>query len=285
MEMKLAAAIVMYEPSIHDLRVNIESFIEFADKLIVWLNSPLKNSDKEKLYQTSYKEKIITMGTGENVGIAAALNQAISWATANKYSHILTMDQDSNFEAGHLNKYINSIESCADDKTGIFCPNIKYRGNLVHNTENEIEKVKSASTAGSIYPLKIFKTTGLFREDLFIDAVDYEFCFRIKVYGYKTVAFTNIILNQKFGYSTKTQFGFSTLNYSPARTYYIIRNHIIIWRKYPHLYDCKKDLVRNHIILRIPKVILAESQKCKKLKAIWLGLRDGMIGKTGYRKV
>lgn len=282
--MKLAAVVVMYESSINDLRATIESFIEDVDKLIVWVNSPLKKGDRVKFPSSIYEEKIITMGTGANVGIAAALNQVISWAIDNNYSHILTMDEDSYFEAGHFNKYIKSIESYPEDNIGVFCPNIKYRGSLVYNMEHEIEELRSTITSGSIHPLKIFGTTGLFRKDLFIDAVDYEFCFRIKKYGYKTVAFTNIILNQQFGYSVKTRFGFHTQNYSPMRTYHIIRNHITVWKEYPHLYEHKRNLLSEHIILRIPKVILAESQKFAKLKAIWLGVRDGLIGKTAYRQ-
>jgi rhamnosyltransferase len=283
--MKLSAVIITYYPDLNTLLINIKSFIRNVDKLIIWENTPLIDRDKYRFDLSVYEGKVILMGTGINIGIASALNNSIKWSIDNKYSHILTMDQDSFFEETHFVKYIDSIKSYLNDNIGVYSPNINYNGHLSYDLKTSTKQLNLTITSGAIHPLKIFSTTGLFREDFFIDAVDYEFCFRIQKIGFKIIVFTNIILNQQFGYTTKTKLGFKTLNYSSARTYYIIRNHIILWRQYPKLYENKSRFILHHIILRIPKVILAESQKKEKIKAILLGLKDGFMGITGQRKM
>ena len=57
-------------------------------------------------------------------------------------------------------------------------------------------------------------------EQLFIDAVDIEYCFRLKKkYGLQTIVFPSVIMKHALGYPIKTIFGFNASAYSAFRTY------------------------------------------------------------------
>jgi len=279
--MRLSAVIITYYPNLVELTKNIDSIITCVDRLIIWVNTPNGDEAKFNLDLSRNGEKLVRFGTGENVGIATALNKTIQWSIENGYTHILTMDQDSFFEEVCFINYKSYVEFYDNSNVGVFTPNIRYNGNLIYGMDTLYKELSFTITSGAIHPLRIFEETGLFYEDFFIDGVDYEFCFRIKQMGYKVICITNVILNQTFGYVSKTPLGFSTMNYSATRTYYIIRNHIILWKKYPKLYPDKMEFVKGHIVMRFFKVILGETNKMKKLKSILLGLRDGFLDKVG----
>lgn len=275
--MKLAAIIVTYLPNIQFLLENISLLIDDVDQLIIYRNSELQ----EDILPIS--GKIVLLGNGENLGIARALNEAIKWIEKQgTFTHILTLDQDSSFFPLHLEKFKEFIISKNRGNIGIFCPNIDNRGFLSHPSNEEYIVVNDSITSGSIFPIETFKICGMFDEELFIDAVDYEYCYRIfQKYELITIIFPSIHLKHEVGYPTKIKFGLLTDNYSAFRTYFIIRNHIIIWKRYPNLFQpsYKKTLIKIHILYRFAKVIIGEEDKLNKLKAIFKGLLHGLSRK------
>src|SRR5450759_761467 len=177
---KLSAVVITYYPIIDNLVKNIKRYIDFVDKLIIWENTPIYDRDKYRILINGYKDKIVFLGTKQNEGIAYALNRSVEWSIENKFTHILTMDQDSywdNFEfyKQKILKFFNVSE------IGIFAPVI-YENQK--RSFPELTYVKDAITSGSVYDLDMIKEIGLFREDFFIDAVDLEYCYWAKQNGY-----------------------------------------------------------------------------------------------------
>ncbi|WP_026706974.1 glycosyltransferase [Flavobacterium frigidarium] len=277
--MKLVAVIVVYEPDIKSLLYNIGELIEDVDQLIIYQNSDIYTVRNEL---EKYGNKLVYLGSGENIGIAGALNEGVKWAQRNHYSHILTLDQDSSFERGHLSKFKYLIENSLASDVGIFCANISNRGSVLIESDEQYVKVSDSITSGSIFPLETFEKGGLFETELFIDAVDYEFCYRIFSKNMlSTIIFPEIILLHEVGYPTKITFGFMTDNYSAFRTYHIVKNHSLIWRRYPTLFQksYKKTLIKTHIIYRTIKVLIGEKDKLSKITAIYKGLFHGLTVK------
>lgn len=277
--MKLVAIIVVYKPNDEQLLGNIDSFIDDIDQLLIYKNSKIDIENELK----KYGNKIIFLGTEENHGIGVALNKGVIWAENNLFSHILTFDQDSYFIEGHLAKFKKLVLGNQNHKIGAFCPNIDNRGNLLLDTNLDIVTVPDSITSGTIIPVENFEVTGYFNEKLFIDAVDYEFCYRInKQYRLLTVIFPKIILKHEVGNATKIKFGFISDNYSAFRTFFIIRNHILIWRRYPSIFQesYKVTLIKIHIFHRVIKIIIGEEDKFEKLKAITLGVFKGLLIKN-----
>ncbi len=275
---KLVAVVITYYPDLDEVKQNIKQYIVFVDKIIIWDNTPIAQRVKQKINLPEFEEKIIYLGTEKNEGIAFAINRGIEWAIKNKYSHILTMDQDScwdnfTFYKNHIIKFMT------DQSIGIFSPVIYEQ----HKREfAEITFVKDAITSGSVYSIEMATKIGGVREDYFIDAVDLEYCYWAKRNGYNTVVIGNAFLKQKFGNQTARYFLNKTYypaNYSATRIFYIIRNHIFLWKEYPELSDFeKKRIVNVYIRGRIKEVILFENNKLKKLYMICKSILHGFFG-------
>jgi rhamnosyltransferase len=285
--MKLAAVLVIYFPDIKELSYNIKSYIQEIDKLVIWQNTPVsQTSNIELLFKDlseTEKNKILIIGNGKNVGIATALNGGVEWALNNNYDHVLTLDQDSYFKSGLLVKYKELISTSNFTHVGVYGINPNNWGNLLYETNQTYLEVSDTITSGAIVPTWVFKKHGLFEDALFIDAVDYEFCYRIKTCGLKTIVFPAIILEHQVGEGKRTWLGFKTDNYSAFRTYFVVRNQIAIWKRYPDIFpkSYKIVLIKGHIIARSIKIVLAENNKLKKLFAIITGTIHGLQGKTG----
>jgi len=288
--MKLSAVVVLYLPEMDKVIANIQSYIAEVDALLVFQNSEgteLRNRLTLKL-QAEDLQKLIFLGNGQNVGIAAAMNAGVTWALKHHYTHLLTLDQDSYFEAGYLKSYKEQISTNKDSSIGVFGVNPFCHRSAEYFRSSSLLEVPDTISSGSVIPLQVFEKCGLFNEELFIDAVDYEFCYRIKKSAdYKTVISTSTLMHHEVGYPERTIFGFSTVNYSAFRTYFILRNQIAIWKQYPDMFQGKYKitLIKSHIFLRCIKIILAETDKVRKLRAIFTGIIHGLKGRTGYYKI
>ncbi|MEO7776817.1 MAG: glycosyltransferase, partial [Fibrobacteria bacterium] len=95
----IAGAVILFNPA-EDVFGNIESYAPFVKLLIVIDNSPSKNHALADKIKGSWNSVIIA--NGENLGLAAALNQAASIAREKGFEWLLTMDQDSRFEQGAM---------------------------------------------------------------------------------------------------------------------------------------------------------------------------------------
>lgn len=279
--MKLIAIIVTYLPDQKELLRNIRSCIDDVEELIIWENTPIDtiNYDK-KLFLKEFSGKISFSGLGMNVGIGKALNFGAKVAIRKGFTHLLTLDQDSFFETNHLEKYKKQISEFDDHKAGIFGVNyINNNQNAWKISEKYLQK-PDCITSGSIVPVKTFLSAGFFDEDLFIDGVDFDFCYKINQNNdLKTIICSEVIMNHQVGYLTKTKFGFSTENYSAFRTYYIVKNHLLLWKRYNRLFPASRKihLIKNYIIYRLIKIVLAEKDKKAKTFAIGRGIYDAFF--------
>lgn len=275
--MKLVGIIVAYNPDILQFVLNIERIISDVDQLLIYKNSKI---EIEANLTERFGSRIIFLGSENNVGIAEALNAGVNWSKNYNFTHILALDQDSYFKDGHLSQFKKFINVGVNIKNiGIYVPNYINRGHI-HVTEvSDPFEVTDGITSGSIMPISLFNITGGFNNFLFIDGVDNEFCYRIKkIHGIKTVMLPTVHLVHELGQLKKSFFGFSTLNYSSFRTFYLVRNHILLLRKYPDYYS-KEDkiiILKDFIFYRIIKIILAEKDKLNKIKSIFNGIFHGL---------
>lgn len=265
--MKLCAIVILYNPD-YDAKENILKYLCSVDHLIIWDNSP---QNKINWLFPSYEEKITWMSSGKNEGIAFALNRGIEYSMDNGYTHLLTMDQDSKWD--DFRSFRDNLEIYGNEGY-IYCPMVNFQG----KKNNKINTIKVSITSGTTYNLKIFKKIGWFREDFFIDGIDNEFGYRAYKNGYSTYQFMSNNLNQRFG-SSKKFFNRYIRSYPAIRSFYMIRNHIWLWKEPGSIMEkqMKRWLIEGQIIRKIPKIILAEDDKLKKLCAIFRGVYKGII--------
>ncbi|MDT3401766.1 hypothetical protein [Mucilaginibacter terrae] len=277
--MNVSVVVIFFKSKEEDFARNINTYIHEVDHVIIWQNSLL---DKRilSLIDKAQVHKIVIAGTGENVGIGRALNESIRILRNLGATHIMTMDQDSHFIAGHLSEYKKLIKLHSSLDIGVFGINPNNWGRLLYPENDIFIEVTDTITSGSIFPIHVFDEFGVFDEKLFIDAVDYEFCYRLKTRGIKTIVFPSVHLEHQVGEMYKTWLGFKTDNYSAFRTYFLVRNHITMWKLYPSIFPAryKVMLVKGHIMYRLVKIVLGEKDKLNKITSIFRGIFDGFKG-------
>ncbi|KFC20005.1 glycosyltransferase [Chryseobacterium sp. FH1] len=277
--MKLLGIVITYFPDFPEIVSNINSYINDIDTLIVWDNTPNQGNDHHVQKLKNISPKIIILGNGENVGIGSALNVAVKRLLENDYDFLITFDQDSYFKSGMLEKYKEIVLNNSDSTIGVFGVNYTSHDKLAYTNNNDILVVKECITSGSIYPKSSFETGLEFDEDLFIDGIDFDFCYNIyKQSGLQTVILTDVVLNHKIGYSENNLRGKISDNYSAFRTFYLIKNHIYLWRRYSDVYPIRKKvhLIVKYIGLRCISILFFENDKSAKLKSIRKGISQGL---------
>ena len=281
--MRLLAVVVSYKPNIEEFEKNISTYVADVDHLIIWENTPCDEIYYNLSDIFSNMSNITILTKNKNVGIGEALNNAAKFAIKQGYTHLLTMDQDSFFEAGMLSKFKQMISKLKKEDIGAYGVNYSSNNILAYNDNaSHSLYVNECITSGTIYPTYLFKENIYFNEKMFIDAVDFEFCYRLKKkYSKKTIIITNIILQHELGYHDDTIFSRWVSSYSAFRTYYLIRNQLYIWRHYSDLYGNyrKYFFVKNYVVLRVLNILISEKDKKKKLESIYKGLKDGFKNK------
>lgn len=275
--MKLAGVVVWYNPTNKDIK-NIETYIDDVEKLYIVDNTEGKDN-KDKVPKS---KKIEYIFQNENMGIAKALNIACQKAINEKFQFILTMDQDSSFCNDDLKK-MKSIASKQDlTKIGIISP--------WHKTKLKIEKPKDSidypldvMTSGNILNLDIYKKLKGFKEFLFIDGVDIEYCLNLKKNGYRVMRINTIEMQHDLGDIFYRKFfnkEFMCDNHNYLRIYYMTRNYRYIKSKYRDIAPEFCDILVK-IKGLIFKIIFYEDDKYRKLRSIILGIIDYKKQKYG----
>ena len=250
--MTLAAVVILYHPDQSSVIQNISTYAKHLQTVYVIDNTeaPKWNIEEEvkKISNSVYYHD------GINEGIAKRLNQVTLQARNDGFTHLLTMDQDSSFSDVVFINYIKSVEAFPNQESvGMFAVN--YQPNLIENTGKYIDVISSI-TSGSIVNLKIIQQVGGYNEDLFIDLVDADICYRIYNERIKIICFTYIILNHRlgeiiYGRSLKTFKLTPRIIHSPIRIYYIVRNVFFMLNKFQNLPQAaRKDLMNTLWLLK-----------------------------------
>lgn len=285
--MRLAALVILYYPD-NSLTDNIRSYINSVDLLILWDNTPQKDKNRRIIEEAGHQDKIVIMGMGYNTGLGKPINEAVKYLSEKGYTHLLSLDQDSYFKEGELDRYIEKIKLHGENRKEIFSTNyyIISQNKPYYPISPSIDTVAAGMNSGTIFPLAIFQETGPFNEDLIVWGIDCEFCWRAGRLGINTVCFKDILLQHNLGEQNKKHilFGKEVFpnEYSPDRSYYNVRNGIILHRTYPEHINLKAHL-KYHFFKRFVFIILYEKNKFAKLRAITQGLLDGFMNVKGPR--
>ena len=275
---KVAGVVVLYNPD-DDYVDNINSYIDDIDLLYVIDNSKDKHEINNK--------KIKYIFNNDNIGVAKALNMACEFAIKDKYNWILTMDQDTKFNAGVLTTMKEYIKNNDTSEDAIVVPWHDTKLDIVKSNE-DIDYPLQVMTSGNLVNLDIYQKIGGYNEDYFIDGIDIEYCLRIKKCGYRIVRLNTVEIKHDLGNIEYHKFLGKTYlctNHNYIRNYYIGRNYRYIREKY---YDIAPEYceILTHLKLRIFRIVMFEKDKYRKVRNLFRGVRDykkGIIGKYNYK--
>lgn len=278
--LKVAGIVTLYNPTDEDI-LNINTYINDIDVLYVVDNTEGFNN----LDRLPKNKKIEYIFNNENVGIATALNIGANKAITQGYDWLLTMDQDTTFNKNVINQMKEYILSNDTSTIGIVTPWHKIKA-ILNKPNSSIDYPIDVMTSGNLLNLDIYKKIGGFKDWLFIDGVDIEYCLNLRKNGYKILRLNYLEIDHNLGdifYKKILNRNFLCTNHTAIRRYYIIRNNNYIYDMYKDFDKdfCKYIVSQRHNILA---VILFENNKCQKLKYYIKGYIDYKKGIKGKYK-
>lgn len=273
--MKITAVIVLYNPE-KDVADNIKSYANYVDNVIA-----VDNSDKyimSSLESIKSIQNLSYISLSGNHGIAYALNIGIENSLKKGSDWILTMDQDSRFSGNLIYIYKEFLNSCKVENIGILCP--IYLFDRAREKKQAVYKTKKmVMQSANLVNVHAIRKIGMYDEKLFIDGVDYEYCFRIRKAGYLIVQCANAKLKHapaetrilKMGNYTIFKYGVA----SPLRYYYQARNLFYIALKYKSL------RILCECLYKLAKILFLFDNKMNYLRMYMKGIFDCVNNKFG----
>jgi rhamnosyltransferase len=214
--MKIGAIIVLYNPEEKILNNCLASLRDQVSLLVVVDNSPVPHYS---LFEGQCSDKYIYCYMNGNSGIATAQNKGIDILQTYKIDYVLFMDQDSIAPLGMVKNLVFQAEQLA--KEDIFLGAVgprainrqsmkEYKGKIQKGeTYNEnTTEVTELISSGSLIPFKNFDIVGKMEDTLFIDIVDYEWCWRASLKAqYRFFICEQVKLSHQFGEGDRHFYG------------------------------------------------------------------------------
>ena len=230
MDEKLVVIIVLYCPD----EAALERIRQLSNHvvLIVVDNTPNSSINLEGT-QIQYH------WMGDNKGIAAAQNAAIYRALSTDAEYVLFLDQDSCMAVQEMKNLIAVYRqiSMDDKKIGALGPlpiekdsGETYKSSLTGKSLR-ICKVGNLISSGMLTTPDVIRGVGYMDASLFIDYVDFEWCWRASSKGYHLYLTDKVSLAHKLGERTLTIGQLSFVVSAPIRYYYRTRNFLFLCRR------------------------------------------------------
>jgi rhamnosyltransferase len=295
----VAALVVTYLPDAA-VTERLDLLMEQFTRLVI-VDNGSDEASRGSIEDYADRAGVSLLCNSSNLGIATALNQGLRELAAEGFRWVVTFDQDSRIRPGFVDAMLISLNAQADPaQVALIGANRIDPDNVIEHRwlrprhmfpffervtcEEASKGVTLVITSGTLTSIAAFEALGGFRDELFIDMVDNEYCLRAGEHGYAILVSCGAELTHKVGDKTRSSamgVGYSATHHGPLRKYYLFRNSVPVMRKYarsqPHwlIYHV---LALSEVMLGI---ILSEKHKVQKLKACALGIVDGLKGEAG----
>jgi len=273
------AIVLSFHPSKYIVR-NIETLLMEVSHVVVVDNE--SSEDSKRILSYFSKERVTCIFNATNNGVAKGFNQGIKWGLEKNFDYFLLMDQDSRPVPNMVMKLKVVLESHLQQQRQLVLVGPQhedYIRKLTTITEN-VDPTPLLITSGSLMSKGVIDVVGLYDERLFIDHVDHDYCLRLKKMGGQCLKVNSAILLHKFGEArVKKIFGktFFLQEYSPFRRYYMMRNRIILYKRYGMFKEKWFWLDLKNALKDFVKLVVFEKQKRAKIFAIFRGVFDGIF--------
>lgn len=297
-----AAIVVTYHPQ-GDLADRLSRIAAQVDHLIIVDNHSSAQAIQQLHDFAQLHAHCAIVQNDGNMGIAQALNQGFEQAMTRHATWALTMDQDTIVEPQLVNTLLGTAERLSEPGADrpVRTPAV-IAANFIDSTgqafdastqpersDLDYHEAHTAITSGSLVNVQAWQAVGGFREDFFIDSVDHDFCFRARQAGWSIIQSHCPLMHHQLGATTRRAnllvIRPAIANYAPIRRYYMTRNRVAMFKahwRHETRWVCKELCMITADALLI---LLFETQRPVKLKAMMRGFIDGVLGRMGPRRV
>ncbi|TXN22352.1 glycosyltransferase family 2 protein [Methylobacterium sp. WL9] len=187
----IAAGVTLFHPRPEHVAALVAAFSVPVPHVFAYDNGGVSLETRAVLDRS---DGVRVIGTGDNVGVGAALNRMAEAATAAGARYLLLLDQDSEpspelilglrAAMGRLSPMqgpamVGPVQRPVEGRK---TPRYPLRRGVP--ALPGLDPVEFMATSGSLLDLAAFARIGPFREDYFIDAIDLEWCFRAWAAGH-----------------------------------------------------------------------------------------------------
>jgi rhamnosyltransferase len=273
---QLAAILVAYQPS-PDFVTHVLALASQFDRVWVLDNDDLSTYEG---YERLGCSNVTHVRNGENIGLAAAQNAGVELAHGAGFNWVVLLDQDSELPAAFsatANEAINKFD--ADQQVAMFAPQYVDHGVRYKRSRCDYRAIQFAIASGSLVRTSSYRLVGGMDSQLFIDYVDYDFCFKLTLRHFRLLGLPATIYHS-VGNLTKHRLIFwpiVTSNHPPRRLFSAARNLVVLskryWRHRPvllALFWCLE--FRRQLFIG-----LFESDAGDKVLAFLRGVKEGVL--------
>lgn len=292
--MKIIALVTLYNPD-SALVERLSKLSPQVSEIVLLDNSPSSLSEK-MLYEIKMLKTCVYHFFGKNLGLSAAFNWALkNLAEAKSSDFMIFFDQDSCVAENLVQKLVDDfLRISKKAKIGCLGPVYfdstvkKYSGITERSeiVEENVYEVSEIITSSMITTYKILEGTGFWDESIFLDYADFELCWRMKKFGYRTFITKDCALSHSLGTGfLEINFLFKklTFNYSsPLREYYQTRAAIKLLKRNYIPKNWRRNFIFN-LTFRIWIFLAHLPKKRSRLRNFLCGLFDGIKNKSGEK--
>ena len=291
MKAKIFSIVTIYNPDFSHLENLINILLKQTEMVVICNNSDSSQGLEKFEGQTS----IHVINFGGNLGIAKAQTIGMEWAFNNGADFILQMDQDSTPHEDMVEQLMQCYQDMSDEGlnpgligvqdydrvTGEINQARVKKGIPINENYYDVD---STLSSGSLIPKKAWETVGGMRDDLFIDAVDHEYCWRLRHAGYKVIRNKKALLAHRLGDGRFKIMNLVSVGMpSPFRHYYATRNiFLLLKEKHVPLFWKISSLIKLSGKVVFYPIFLPQGKQ--RFSFFVKGIRDGIAGKSGMLK-
>ncbi|SMD30772.1 glycosyltransferase [Picrophilus oshimae] len=192
MNNNIGCIIVTYNPDEERFEAVLKQATRYCDKILIIDNKSLNSNFIEKISENNPTIKLKKLD--KNYGIGKALNLGLE-ELMYSYDYILTLDQDSILLENISNVIYNANLMFSGYKIGIISLNM-------HNIQSKKDyfiEINYPIISGSLINSELFKKGLKYREEFFMDQIDFDFDFNVLRMGYKIITTTTKMLDHRLG--------------------------------------------------------------------------------------
>jgi rhamnosyltransferase len=302
---RVGSVTVAFNPSVERLAEQLEALEGQVDDIIVIDNGSrpavehlLERHAAARPRLAALPIRIVALPGNE--GIARGLNVGIEAARAQGAQLVVLLDHDSVPGAGMVAELVATRERCATPANPVAAvgPRVKdlrdareypfvrlgwlrNRHQYCAGSAQQVFACDFLISSGTLIALDAFDAVGPFEDDLFIDSVDREWCFRALSRGFALYGACAAHLDHRLGDRRRPVWGgLELIVHSPARLYYMTRNRLLLYRRaYVPLKWKINDFLR--MIAKFTATLLLVAPRREYARLSWKAVRDAGANRGG----
>ena len=239
-EIKTICVVVSFNPPTENFKEKMLSIVANASLIVVDNGS----NNAESLKQIVESIDGLFLPLAENLGIAHAQNVGINQALVLKADFVWLSDQDTYYEADFLSNmlsFYDALPAELQQRVGVIGPSIfDTTKNAIQDfvvldpafksvpVTDKVHYPTHIIASGMLIPSHVFAKVGFKNEALFIDWVDFEWCWRARSQGLEVLQAGEVFVTHALGDGVSSIAGREVVHRSAARHYFMVRNEIFL---------------------------------------------------------